>query len=90
MGQNVDIEFKFVNTDEFSSERLKAIKNSFINEINKGINDSTLMTKEKYYLDIIAKQQATIDRLREERRALLEAIEEYKYGKESEETKERT
>lgn len=86
MGQNVDIELKF-NTDEFSSERLKAIKNSLINEVNKG---GVLMTKEKYYLDIIAKQQATIDRLKEERKALLEAIEEYKYGKESEEIKERT
>lgn len=86
MGQNVDIELKF-NTDEFSSERLKAIKNSLINEVNKG---DVLMTKEKYYLDIIAKQQATIDRLKEERKALLEAIEEYKYGKESEEIKERT
>lgn len=86
MGQNVDVKFKFI-VDEFNSEYSKAIKNNLINEINKG---GALMSKEKYYLDIIAKQQATIDRLKEERKALLEAIEEYKYGKESEETKERT
>ena len=87
MGQNVDIKFKLIVDEFINSEYLKAIKNNFVNETNKG---GILMSKEKYYLDIIAKQQATIDRLKEERKALLEAIEEYKYGKESEEAKERT